>query len=188
MRFWELSQIKQMNEELFYLFYNFGSLHALSEVTFFLAEYFGYFVSIAVFLWIIWKFRMFFIKKAAIAFGISVFAWIVAHIFKAYFSIPRPFQILDDVTPLVFGTHALQALPSGHATFFGALATSIYFLDKRAGVAVWVCAFIIGLARIMAGVHWPSDILVGWVLGTLIAMILNEEWLYKASKKLKIKS
>jgi membrane-associated phospholipid phosphatase len=172
-----------MNEFLFYSIFRFSSSSLSESAVFFLAEYFGYFVSIAVFLWIVWKFRMFFIKKAVIAFSIPTFAWIFAHVLKDYFGIPRPFQILDDVTPLVFSTNAFQALPSGHATFFAALATSVYFLDKRVGVAIGVCAFVIGLARIMAGIHWPSDILAGWVLGVLIAMLLNEEWLYRLERR-----
>lgn len=172
-----------MNEALFHSIFRFSSSSLPDNAVFFPAEYFGYLTSIAVFAWIVWKFRMFFIKKAVIAFAIPTFAWIFAHVLKEYFAVPRPFQVLEGITPLVQNADLFQALPSGHATFFAALATSIYFLDKRVGVAVAVCALVIGLARIAAGIHWPSDILAGWILGVLIAMLLNEEWRFQSKSK-----
>lgn len=172
-----------MNEYLFYFFYNMGNVQGLPEMIYFSAEYFGYFVSGAVFLWIVWRFKVFFIKKAVVAFAVPTFAWIFSHVLKDYFAIPRPFQVFESVVPLVQNADLFQAFPSGHATFFAALATSVYFLDKRIGIAVAACALLIGLARIAAGIHWPADILTGWALGILVALLLNEEWMFQDKKE-----
>lgn len=178
-----------MNEVLFKFFFNLSAHSSeVERIVFYMAEYFGYGVSIAVFLWIVWTFREFFIKKAVIIFAVPTFAWMFAHFLKDILKQPRPFQVLERVSPLVQGSDLFQAFPSGHATFFGALATSVFFYNKKAGIIIALCAFLVGIARIMAGIHWPSDILAGWVLGTLIAMMLNEEWFYKAGEKLKEKN
>ena len=61
------------------------------------------------------------------------------------------------------------SFPSGHATFFSALATALYFYHKRLGLWFGLGAVIIGLARIISGIHYPADILTGFGLGMLIA-------------------
>ena len=75
-------------------------------------------------------------------------------------------------------------MPSGHATFFFALAFAIfYFLkyDKRNAAAKrkwnWLFmggAVIMGVARVFAGVHWPSDILAGAVIGFLSVFLIKK--------------
>ena len=54
-----------------------------------------------------------------------------------------------------------------------ALAFAIYFLHKQAGYWFMFFALIIGVARIMAGVHFPLDILGGFVLGALVAYLVK---------------
>src|SRR3989344_3351084 len=66
------------------------------------------------------------------------------------------------------------AFPSGHATFFMALALSIFFFHKKAGFIFMFFTLIIGLARIIAGVHFPIDILGGFILGALVALLIKK--------------
>lgn len=65
------------------------------------------------------------------------------------------------------------AFPSGHSTAFMALATSIFLSHKRVGYLFIVFAVLIGLARIVAGVHFPLDILGGFILGAGVAYIVK---------------
>ena len=67
----------------------------------------------------------------------------------------------------------MDSFPSGHAMFFGALAMSLYFVQKRIGYMYFVVALIVGLARVASGVHFPIDIFVGYILGILIAIIFK---------------
>ncbi|MDB4450965.1 phosphatase PAP2 family protein [Pseudomonadales bacterium] len=65
-----------------------------------------------------------------------------------------------------------SAFPSDHAVLFFALAIGIYFMSKRIGIIALIYTFLmIALPRIYLGLHWPTDILVGAMLGILICYI-----------------
>jgi undecaprenyl-diphosphatase len=108
--------------------------------------------------------------------GVGILARACAEIIKILVREPRPFVALADrVTPLFQhgGIHGgLDSFPSGHATLFFALAVMVYKHDHRWGIVMFVLATLICLARIMAGVHYPLDILAGALLGMLVAGIM----------------
>lgn len=114
-------------------------------------------------------FQVFLQKKKEVlsSFIVGVVAWISAYLLKFFIQIPRPFDVFKEVTPLI-PEHGF-AFPSGHATFYMALAMSIFFFHKKAGYVFIFFAVLIGLARVIAGVHYPVDILAGFVLGALVA-------------------
>jgi undecaprenyl-diphosphatase len=85
---------------------------------------------------------------------------------------PRPFLYLHS-TPLIATApyELMQSFPSGHAIFFFALATVIYLFSKRFGVWFFAAATVMGVARVFASVHWPMDIVIGALLGTVVGLV-----------------
>lgn len=112
------------------------------------------------------------IREITFVFSSALSAWIFATIIKSFISTPRPFLFFQNVKPLFFHG-GMESFPSGHAMFFGALAMSLYFIHKRMGFMYFIVALIVGLARIIAGVHFPIDILIGYILGIIIALIFK---------------
>jgi undecaprenyl-diphosphatase len=94
---------------------------------------------------------------------------------KAIIARPRPTLVSqhDIVYSLSF--------PSGHTTMstvvYLTLAAIVCRAMQRSGAraltlgAAISLVFAIGITRIELGVHWPSDVLAGWLLGTAITMI-----------------
>jgi membrane-associated phospholipid phosphatase len=110
-------------------------------------------------------------KEIVLVFFSGIFAWGIAHVIKVIVQSPRPYLVLENVFPLLAKTDF--SFPSGHATFFMALATAIFLSHKKAGYLFGFFALLIGLARIITGVHFPVDILGGYILGALIAYLVR---------------
>jgi undecaprenyl-diphosphatase len=85
-------------------------------------------------------------------------------------------------------TVSLEAFPSGHAansaSFFlaGALVLGLVVVSGRLAklalvAAAAVLAGCVGISRLVLGVHWLSDVVAGWALGTAIAvMVVMVAW------------
>ena len=82
----------------------------------------------------------------------------------------RPYVVLNTAHKLIPTSIAenFQSFPSGHAIFFFALAAVLYKFDKKLGNWFFGVATIMGIARVFVGVHWPSDIIGGAVLGIIV--------------------
>ncbi len=111
-------------------------------------------------------------KEITIVFFSGIFAWLLAEIFKILIHSPRPFDAFSNIRSL-FPEHG-YAFPSQHATFFSAIAVAVFFVHKKAGYFFIVCALLIGLTRIIAGVHFPIDILGGFFFGSLVAYLMKK--------------
>lgn len=95
-----------------------------------------------------------------------------SHFSKKILERPRP----DPMNHLVEETN--YSLPSGHAVGAAAFAMVLTLLVKRWWVGlVWIFAILVGLSRLYVGVHWPSDLLAGWVLGALAVFVIYRVFL-----------
>ena len=95
---------------------------------------------------------------------------VITEIIRYFYYVPRPF-INNTVNQLIFHETS-GSFPSGHAAFFFALAMAIYFFHKRWSVLFFAGALLIGLARVIAGIHWPLDILAGAVIGVISSVLV----------------
>jgi len=101
--------------------------------------------------------------------SVVISRFVVTEIIRLFCHRLRPFA--------AYGFHPLipenaYSFPSGHAAFFFAMGAAIFCYNKKWGFGFFAAAVIMGIARVMAGVHYPSDILGGMVVGTLTAAIV----------------
>ena len=115
-----------------------------------------------------------FFKKAGDIFILlitSFGAYIFSVIFKNIFMIGRPAMYNVDLHPLL--NLSGYGFPSSHASFYFAMAFTLFFIDKKAGAFAIVTAMTICVCRVLAGVHSPLDIMGGFVLGLLFSSLVD---------------
>jgi undecaprenyl-diphosphatase len=116
--------------------------------------------------------------QAWILAGGVVFAEVLGEVIKAIVNRPRPELVPQH--DMVYSS----SFPSGHAMMapvvYLTLAAIVSAGHRRTaiktlllvGAAVLVAG--IGVSRVYLGVHWPSDVLAGWTLGAIIALVASE--------------
>ena len=110
-----------------------------------------------------------------IAFILSASNYLNA-IVKVLFAAPRPYWVSAEVEP--YSMESSFGIPSGHAQNAVAIWGIMAAWLKRpwAWAAAFTLAFLIGLSRLYLGVHFPHDILVGWLLGLLLLFVWIRFW------------
>ena len=89
----------------------------------------------------------------------------------------RPPEAIPTFTSVIAASDRFS-FPSGHtaAAFVLAGNTCLHYGATGAPLFVWASA--VGLSRVILGVHFPTDIIAGMVLGTSIAWIVSAEKLF----------
>jgi undecaprenyl-diphosphatase len=91
----------------------------------------------------------------------------VTTLLKLAFGVHRPAEPGD-----LLGVPHSRSFPSGHTATSFACATVLAALVPRAAPFVYVLALAIGYSRLYVGVHWPTDVLGGVVVGVATALLL----------------
>jgi undecaprenyl-diphosphatase len=86
---------------------------------------------------------------------------------------PRPF-VADPSLHHVALPISTTSFPSGHAFLLFTVAGIIFFLGRHPwlGWLLLLMAAVVSVARVVAGVHYPSDVLGGAILGLLLAKLV----------------
>lgn len=102
----------------------------------------------------------------------AVIAFLLSEIINNLYLSARPDAILTGVRNVV-GKTGFDSFPSGHTTFFFALAF-FFFFDRRE--YFWVgltVAALVSLARVIGGAHFPGDVIGGVALALLTVLFLR---------------
>lgn len=90
---------------------------------------------------------------------------------RLYFRV-RPF-VKEGFTPLL--QHRPSAsFPSNHAACGFALAAAVWLLVPAVGAYLLLLAAVLAVSRVYVGLHYPSDVTIGAVLGSVIAILIEK--------------
>lgn len=114
-------------------------------------------------------------RHAAVMGGAVLLAWASSATTKAFYARPRP-----DLVPHEVAVYS-GSFPSGHSTLSAAcyltiamLVASLETRRRTKALAYGLAGAIligVGFSRVYLGVHFPSDVLAGWVLGATWALV-----------------
>ncbi|MEW2048433.1 phosphatase PAP2 family protein [Streptomyces sp. NPDC051445] len=85
---------------------------------------------------------------------------------------PRPFRDHQGLEVLVSGKTDYSFV-SDHATLTMAMAVGLFVANRRFGLVGIGIALLEGFCRIYMGVHYPTDVVGGFALGTAVALLLS---------------
>jgi len=106
---------------------------------------------------------------AALLLNVLVTDQLSSHVIKPLVQRPRPCQALGDVRS-PDGCGPAYSFPSSHATNSGGLMTLVSLAYPGWTPVAATFALLVGLSRVYLGVHYPSDVLGGFLLGFLCAL------------------
>ncbi len=111
-------------------------------------------------------------KVGILALIALLFSWLIDNVMlKNLVARTRPYEVVPGLVSLV-GAQKDYSFPSGHTgSSFAAAVVLLKGLPRKYGLAAITLAVLIGLSRLYVGVHYPSDVLCGAMIGTEIALI-----------------
>ena len=86
---------------------------------------------------------------------------VISHVWER----PRPFVTHQAFTHLLSAPSPDPSFPSDHAAVAFAIAFGVLAFSRRAGILFLAAATLISLSRIALGLHYPSDVLAGALVG-----------------------
>jgi undecaprenyl-diphosphatase len=94
---------------------------------------------------------------------------IIANILKYVFDMPRPYEIYPFIVKLSYG--GSPSFPSGHTADAFAFAVAVSLVSRKWYIILpgLIWALLVGYSRMSLGVHFPSDVLGGAVIGAVCA-------------------
>lgn len=135
-----------------------GQCAYLDNLGIFLAEYLAY-ILIALLFFLFWRNRKVIFKSLLAGFFARFF---IVELIRLFWQRPRPF-VENQVNLLL--EHQEASFPSGHASFFFALSFIVYNYNKKTGILFFIASFLISISRVFVGIHWPTDIIAGALIG-----------------------
>ncbi len=155
-----------VDADLFLLLHSFaGRSLFFDTLSIFFAEYLA-FILVALFLFLILfsnrskRERVYILLVATISTAIA--RGLVVELIRFFYHRPRPYLTFH-LQPLI--AENSYSFPSAHAAFFFALSTAVYMYNKTWGVVFFAASTLMCIARVISGVHYPSDITSGMIVG-----------------------
>ena len=172
-----LNTIRQYDYGSFLYFYELNQNDAFWSGFFYFFARYGIVLVVLSMVYLIWNKR---INALICTLFASFFASLVDLLIFILWKRPRPFVSHNEIIATTSKMRVdISSFPYSHTYIAFAFATSVYLYGhKKLGAALYVIAVLIAISRIAEGLHYPSDVLGGALLGIssgIIAYIIVQK-------------
>lgn len=96
----------------------------------------------------------------------------IVHTIKKILSRERPYKMIEHLN--TFGISLKDySFPSGHTTASFSMATTLALNIPRIWIVLYLLALLIGISRIYLGVHYPTDVMAGIIIGISTSLLVH---------------
>lgn len=168
-----LNSIRLYDFRGYYHLYQLGlDYPRVAEFYYFFARY-GIVFFFLSFIYLIWKRKIPAFVCTLMAMGLAAVVDFVVFIF---WQRPRPFVVHANLVadPIIRGMQVdVGSFPSSHTYIAFAVATSVFLYGhKKLGSILFILAICVAIGRIGTGLHYPSDVIGGAILGMLSGVVV----------------
>ncbi|PZT69162.1 hypothetical protein DN402_18755 [Streptomyces sp. SW4] len=153
--------------------------HWFDRVMEFVGEYGLLLAMVLMVLWCWWSVRRRGGEDAAASVAALVWVPLAAGIavlvnvpIRGFVERPRPFYTHDGLEVLVAGKNDYSFV-SDHATLTMAMGVALFVANRKFGLVGILLGLLGGFCRVYMGVHYPTDVIGGFALGTAVALLLS---------------
>lgn len=103
-------------------------------------------------------------KQVLIYVFISATGFVILSLLRKKINAPRPYEEWD-IKPLLDRDSPGQSMPSRHVFSASIISMACLHASLSVGVILLVLSALLGLVRVLGGVHYPKDVVVGYICG-----------------------
>ncbi len=105
-------------------------------------------------------------QQVGIYLFIPASGFVILSLFRKKINHPRPYETWD-IRPLLDKDSSGQSMPSRHVFSATIISMAYFHAWTLIGMILLICSGVLALVRVLGGVHYPKDVLVGYVCGLL---------------------
>ncbi len=96
--------------------------------------------------------------------------FVILSLLRKKLNAPRPYEVWE-IVPLLDRDSPGQSMPSRHVFSATIISMACLHASLSVGVILLVLSVLLGLVRVLGGVHYPKDVLVGYACGLVWGVI-----------------
>lgn len=109
-------------------------------------------------------------KQVLMYVSIPASGFVILSLFRKKINTPRPYEEWD-IKPLLDRDSPGQSMPSRHVFSATIISMACLHASLSVGVILLVLSALLGLVRVLGGVHYPKDVVVGYICGLVCGVL-----------------
>ena len=103
-------------------------------------------------------------KQVVVYLLVPATGFVILSLFRKKINHPRPYETWD-IRPLLEKDSSGQSMPSRHVFSATIISMACFHAWTLLGMILLICSGLLALVRVLGGVHYPKDVLVGYASG-----------------------
>ena len=109
-------------------------------------------------------------KQIWMYFFVPASGFVMLSLLRKKLNAPRPYEVWE-IVPLLDRDSPGQSMPSRHVFSASIISMACLHASLSVGLILLILSAILGLVRVLGGVHYPKDVVVGYIYGLVWGVI-----------------